>query len=287
MNLMGLIAIAIVAVVMIIVIAVGINFVMNEDMKKKAAEEEKNKPTTPDRMNEKDKEAYKKEKQDNKWSDPNEHAKYVIMGGKVECSFCSPTFADIIVTSTTVKLQDKPWVTVDDKDGKKNFNFTGVCKHPSQQKPGSPPPPCKAVISLGAWKDFSKTLIDGKNAIVVESTIPCMISGQDLKIIDSGQKATLTKIEPERRRKPIIKDVYWKEEGNDEKYRDIFPDYPITVYVETENYKPGELFSVKIKNSDKRKFKDGKNEIIISGNLNDQGTLLLEDFLPEYENRKM
>lgn len=203
MSLMGLIAIAIVVIIMLIVIIASINFVMNENMKEKAAEEEKNKPTTPDKMNEKDKEAYKKEKQDNKWSDPNEHAKYVIMGGKIECSFCSPTFADIIVTSTTVKLQDKPWVTVDDKDGKKNFNFTGVCKHPSQQKPGSPPPPCKTVISLGAWKNFSKTLIDGKNAIVVESTLPCMISGQDLKIKDSGQKATLTKIEPDRKESKI------------------------------------------------------------------------------------
>ena len=203
MSLMGLIAIVIVVVVIIIAVAASINFVMNENMKEKAAEDEKNKPTTPDKMNEKDKEAYKKEKQDNKWSDPNEHAKYVIMGGKIECSFCSPTFADIIVTSAKVKLQDKLWATVDDKDGKKNFNFTGVCKHPSQQKPGSPPPPCKAVISLGAWKNFSKTLIDGKNALVVQSTIPCMISGQDLKITDSGQKATLTKIEPDRKESKI------------------------------------------------------------------------------------
>lgn len=147
-------------------------------------------------MSKEEEEAYKKEKQEREWSDPDEHAKYVCMGGKVQCMFASPDSAEIIVTSTTIQLQDKPWATVKDKDGKVNFNFMGVCKHPSQQKPGSPPPPCKTVISLGEWKDYSETKVDNINALVVQSTIPCMISGQYLKIIDSGQKATLDKIEP-------------------------------------------------------------------------------------------
>lgn len=43
MSLMGLIAIAIVVIIMLIVIIASINFVMNENMKEKAAEEEKNK----------------------------------------------------------------------------------------------------------------------------------------------------------------------------------------------------------------------------------------------------
>lgn len=286
MSLMGLIAIAIVFIIMLIVIIASINFVMNENMKAKAAEEEKNKPTTPDKMNEKDKEAYKKEKQDSKWSDPNEHAKYVIMGGKIECSFCSPTFADIIVTSTTVKLQDKPWVTVDDKDGKKNFNFTGVCKHPSQQKPGSPPPPCKAVISLGAWKNFSKTLIDGKNAILVESTIPCMISGLDLKITDSGQKATLTKIEPERKRTPKIKDAYWKEEGSDDKHYVDYPDYPVTLYIETEDYIETEKATVKFIAPEGKLYKGNKKDFKIGGKPNAEGIVIIKDFVLEFEKSK-
>jgi hypothetical protein len=153
-------------------------------------------PDASSPMSKEEEEAYKKEKQEREWSDPNEHAKYVCMGGKVQCPFASPDSAEIIVTSTTIQLQDKPWATIKDKDGKVNFNFVGVCKHPSQQKPGSPPPPCKTVISLGEWKDYSETKVDNINALVVQSTIACMISGQDLKIIDSGQKATLDKTEP-------------------------------------------------------------------------------------------
>lgn len=205
------------------------------------------------------------------------------MGGKIECSFCSPTFADIIVTSTTVKLQDKPWVTVDDKDGKKNFNFTGVCKHPSQQKPGSPPPPCKTVISLGAWKNFSKTLIDGKNAIVVESTIPCMISGLDLKITDSGQKATLTKIEPVRKRIGKIIDIYWKEDGSEEKLYIEYPDYPVTMYIETEDYKPDEFVKIQITNEDGKLFEGNNKELFVTAKVGLDGIAVVKNFKINYE----
>lgn len=283
MNLIGLISIVIVVVAMILVVTAAVNFLTNENAKEKAAKEEKKKSTTPDQMDEKDKEAYKKEKQNSKWSDPNEHAKYVIQGGKVECSFCSPMFATIIVTSTTVKLQDKPWATVDDKDGKKNFNFTGVCKHPSQQKPGSPPPPCKAIITLGVWKGFSETLIDGKNALVAQSTIPCMISGQDLKITDSGQKATLSKIEPERERSPKIKDVYWKEKGSEEKLYIEYPAYPVTLYIETEEYNPDELVKVRFVNEEGKLFTGSKKEIIVTGKVGSDGIAVIKDFKINYE----
>lgn len=137
-----------------------------------------------------------KEKEDKErvWKNPNDPFKYVCHGGTVECPFCSPTSAPIIVTSNTLKLQDKPWTTVQDKDGKVNFNFAGVCKHPSQQKPGSPPPPCKTVISLGSWKGYSETHINNDKALLMKSTIPCNISGQELKITDCGQKAALTDV---------------------------------------------------------------------------------------------
>lgn len=153
-------------------------------------------------------EAEKKEKEA-KWADVNEQQKFVCQGGKVQCQFCTPPIADIIVTSSTIMLQDKPWATVKDKDGKVNFNFTGVCNHPSQQKPFSTPPPCKAVINLGEWKDYSETIIGDTNALLVKSTIPCMISGQDLKIIDSGQKTTLSEVEPKVKREPKVITVNW------------------------------------------------------------------------------
>jgi hypothetical protein len=105
-----------------------------------------------------------------------------------------------MVTSSTIMLQDKPWASVKDKDGIMNFNFTGVCNHPSQQKPSAPPPPCKAVISLGEWEDFSESMVGNNNALLVQSTIPCMTSGQDLQIIDSGQQTGLEAAEPRTER---------------------------------------------------------------------------------------
>lgn len=280
MNLMGFISIIIVVVAMIIVIAAAVIFLMNDNAKEKAVAEETNKPVTPDKMNEKDKEAYKKEKQKTKWSDPNEHAKYVITGGKVECPFCSPSFADIIVTSTTVKLQDKQWATVEDNDGKKNFNFAGICKHPSH---GSNKPPCKAVISLGSWKNFSETLIDGKNALVVQSTILCEISGQDLKITDSGQKANLTKIEPERKRIPYITDVYWKEEGCDDKMYIEYPDYPVTLYIETKDYKQDEFVKLQITNGDDKLFEGNNKEYFVTAKVSSEGIAVVKNFKIIYE----
>lgn len=137
-----------------------------------------------------------KEAKKKQWKDPNEDVKYVCHGGKVQCRYCDSPFANIIVTTETIMLQDKLWATVGDDDGRTNLDFMGVCLHPSQQKPFSPPPPCKAVISLAQWQDFSETIIGNHKALLVKSTIPCMISGEDLKIIHSGQMATLSKINP-------------------------------------------------------------------------------------------
>lgn len=150
-----------------------------------------------------------KQKKEENWTDTNEQLKYVCQGGKVQCQFCNVPISDIIVTSTTITLQDKPWTTVKDKDGLVNFNFTGLCMHPSQQKPASPPPPCKSIISLGEWKDYSNTIIDNNNALVVKSTIPCQISGQDLTVVHSGQMAKLTKVAPEVKKAPKVSKIYF------------------------------------------------------------------------------
>ena len=146
----------------------------------------------------------KQEEKECKWRDPNEDVKYVCQGGKVQCKYCSSPIASLTVTAETVMLQDKPWATVGDNDGKVNFGFTGICTHP---KWGNQKPPCKAVISLGEWKNFSETIIGNHQALLVKSTIPCMISGEDLKIVHSGQTATLEQINPLDRRKVLI-DAY-------------------------------------------------------------------------------
>jgi hypothetical protein len=230
-------------------------------------------------MGKKNKESERKRE----WADVNEDVKFVCQGGKVQCPFATPPIADIVVTSNTVMLQDKPFATVKDKDGKVNFNFTGVCTHPSQQKPFSPPPPCKAVISLGEWKDFSDTKINDDNALLVKSTIPCMVSGQDIKIIHSGQKAELTDVEPKVKREPKITDVYWMTANSSEKNRHVFPDFPVTLYIETEDYETGEQVTLKGFHKMGKQFKNKGGEISVSAQANDEGIAIIENFIVEYE----
>jgi len=268
MGLLGILAL--VAVIIVIIIAVVL--AMSASSKKEDGEK------SSGEMSQEEKDSYKKEKQEREWADPNEHAKYVCHGGKVQCKYCNVPISEIIVTSTTVMLQDKPWATIKDNDGLVNFNFTGQCMHPSQQKPLCPPPPCKAVINLGEWKDFSKTIIHPNHALVVQATIPCMISGEDLEIVDSGQKATPEKVEPEQMRKLKIKDVYWKEEDSEEKYYIDYPDYPVTLYIETTDYIEGDKATIKIKTEEGEKIAGKKKELKVSGKVNAEGIAIIENF---------
>jgi len=139
------------------------------------------------------KEERKAQKKQHEWKDINEQIKFVCEGGKVTCLFCSSLVGDIKVTSTPVKLQDTPWATNADRLGAPNLQFKGNCIHPSF----SPNyPPCQGVIQPGEWKDTSKTIIDYYPALLRKSTIPCMISGQNIQIVHSGQKAVLTQLKP-------------------------------------------------------------------------------------------
>jgi hypothetical protein len=209
---------------------------------------------------EKDKKEQEQQEQEEKWADVNEDYKYVIHGGKVQCKYASPPMADIniIETPATVMLQDKPWATINDNNGKVNFNFTGVCNHPSQKKPFSPPPPCKAIINLGKWKNYSDTIAGDSNALLKKSTIPCTISNEDIKIIDSGQHATLTDVKPKTKRDPKIVEVYWINEAGkqlDEEIQDILGSTKavcvpygtkVKLAILTEDIPDGETLNIKI-----------------------------------------
>lgn len=144
-------------------------------------------------------------KREKKWKDPNEQEKYVCEAGKVMCPFCTPQIGGFAVTSNTISLQDRFYVTEGDNNGKINLDFKGVCTHPSQKTP-----PCKAVISTTQWKNTADTYINDNKALLVKSTIPCMISGQDIKVIHSGQKAVLAKVDPLIPPRP---GHYYKEDG--------------------------------------------------------------------------
>jgi hypothetical protein len=217
-----------------------------------------------------------KEAKEGEWADVNEQLKYVCQGGKVQCQFCAPPVADIIVTSSTIMLQDTPWATVKDKDGKVNFNFTGVCNHPSQQKPSAPPPPCKAVISLGEWKDFSDTMVGNNNALMVKSTIPCMVSGQDLKIIDSGQKAVLEEVKPKVKLTPQIIESYWVNEDG-EKIEKIAPNKKASLVIKTKDYRFGEELTVKLKKKNGNEFNSGEKEIELVARVDKDGVAIIKN----------
>lgn len=135
------------------------------------------------------------------WHDANEKDKFVCDGAKVTCPFNSALVGTLKVTSTSIKLQDKPWATVGDKNNAQNLQFKGVCNHPRW---GSQKPPCKSVINLTQWKNASQTVIGVRDALLVKSTIPCTVSNHDLKFVHSGQTATIaSNVSPE------IIDYWW------------------------------------------------------------------------------
>lgn len=132
-------------------------------------------------------EEYEKEKKEIEWKDLNENSKYICERGIITCKHCSATDAKIKVTSNTISLQDVPWVTSGDNNGKVNFQFQGVCKKIS----GSNKPPCLSVINLTGWKNTSETHIQDFNALRMDSYNICSISGDKLKFKDCGQRALL------------------------------------------------------------------------------------------------
>lgn len=241
---------------------------------KQARLEEEEKSPSPKDIQKPASEEEKKEKE-REWKDITEDIKYVCQGGKIQCTFCATPIADIQPTSTQVMLQDKPWATTGDKDGKVNFGFTGVC---SLQKK-----PCKAVISLGQWKKYSETMIDDYNALLVKSTIPCMISGQDLKIVHSGQMAELNELKLPIKRERKVVDVYWKEKDCDAKNYYVFPDYPVTLYIETKNYLEGEIVNITVSHAKGKLFKGERSEIPISAIVGKNKIAIVEDFTIEYQ----
>ena len=211
------------------------------------------------------------EEKKRKWQDSNEDVKYVCDGGKVQCKYCSSPVALIRVTAESVMLQDKPWATVGDNNGQMNFGFTGLCTHP---KWGNNKPSCKSVISLGQWQDFSETVIGNHNALLVKSTIPCLISGEKLKIIHSGQTATLDVVNPLDKRK-VLEDAYWLD--GEEERRDIPLNTAVGLYIKARNVCVGEDISLNFK--DER----GKNRTYIGKVINDN-TIFIDNFMINSDN---
>jgi hypothetical protein len=229
-----------------------------------------------------DKELKKKKKKAMNWRDVNEMIKFVNQKGKVICPFCSVPVGDFMITSTQVKLQDTFYATSGDRMGtpKPNLVFKGICTHP---KWGTYPPPCISVIQLGFWKNVSNTHIDSYSALLRKSTIPCIHSMKDIQIIHSGQLAVINELKPKLKRKPRVVDAYWKDKSRDEKLYIEYPDYPVTLYLETEDYKEGEIASVFFIAENGRTFTGKKEKIRVTGKVNAEGLVIIENFVLIYD----
>jgi len=129
------------------------------------------------------------------------------------------------------------------------------------------------VISLGQWENCSETKINDDNALLVKSTIKCNVSGEDIKIVDSGQKADLTEIEPITSPLMNVYDAYWIDKDHREQ-RDFYQDEPVTLYIQMQNYSPGEKAEFHIEHKDKSKYQ----AIDCSGIVDKNGIVKVDDF---------
>lgn len=231
-------------------------------------EEKKEKQEVKDSEQEPTSDEVKKKKEE-KWKNANNPFKFVITKGKVQCKFCSNPIGDFTANDKGVHLQDEDWATTEDCDSKVNFAFLGTCNHPSQQKPFSPPPPCKTVINLGKWKDFSLgTKINDESPLLMKSTIPCLISGQDLIITDSGQRTTIAVIEPMMERKIKIIKSFWVDESLSYKLEHIAFEDIAYLYIKTVDYEPNEIIRIPLQ------YEQKKSELI--GKIDEQGEALIK-----------
>jgi hypothetical protein len=113
--------------------------------------------------------------------------KYVCNGAKIRCPLCSKQEGKLIVTSTTILLQDKPWATEADK-GKANLMFQGTCT-----KFTNNPPPCIGVISVGDWQNVTQDVtIDGHAPLLENSMIMCNTGNVPITIVSHSQKSMPT-----------------------------------------------------------------------------------------------
>jgi len=80
-----------------------------------------------------------------------------------------------------------------------------------------------------------------------------------------------------------IVDAYWKEEGSNEKHYMEYPDYPVTLYLKTSRYKENDTVTVKIVSKEGSTFEGGQKEMIVSGTVNKNKLVVIENFKISYE----
>lgn len=101
----------------------------------------------------------------------NESREMVINGAILNCPYAQMP-GQLIVTSNSLKLQDKLWATEGDDENMANLQFPGICKHPKFTN--QTPPPCISVINLvGGWQNVGTTIVEEQKVLIKNSYIMC------------------------------------------------------------------------------------------------------------------
>lgn len=232
-------------------------------------------------------------------------SEYATSGAMLLCT-CGMLPTPLQVSSNTLTLVQGQYIaTTADCAPIANIVPFGLCK----MKPTIAGfLPCIPVPS--AWTGFLASIqILGNNPLLKTSTIACGCGGMIL-FQDSGQKKNnkvlinpsspqitalkkaaiagtpfCEECEKKNQQEKKIRaiDVYWMDDESDKRHYDVFPDYEVTLYVETIDYTEGESISLDIFSDDGMLFKGKKDKITISGNTNAEGIVCVQNFKIEYE----
>jgi len=203
--------------------------------------------------------------------------KYVCNGAKIKCPLCSKQEGKLLVTSTTILLQDKPWATEADKQ-KINLQFQGNCTKFSNN-----PPPCIGVIVVGDWQNVAEGVtIDGHAPLLENSIIMCNTGSVPITIVNHVQKSIPTNLNQlsqtgapvpttETLLEPKVVEFYWMDEEKKEKITETYPGKNVIIFVRTINVKTGENITITLTNKENKAIVDNENTIQMSGSVNSEG----------------
>lgn len=208
--------------------------------------------------------------------------KYVCNGAKIRCPLCSKQEGKLVVTSTTILLQDKPWATEADK-GKANLMFQGTCT-----KFTNNPPPCMGVISVDSWQNVAQGVTVDDNAPLLEnSMIMCLTGGVPITIADHVQQSVPTNLNQlaqtaapvpstESLLEPKAVEFYWMDEEKKESIKKAKHGEKVHLFVRTINAEPGTPIKIKITDTDNVEFLKGEKELFYFGTVDEEGIAELE-----------
>ncbi|GHT36339.1 hypothetical protein FACS189434_14570 [Bacteroidia bacterium] len=232
-------------------------------------------------------------------------SEYATKGAMLTCT-CGAAPSQLQVTSNTFYfIQGNLAATTNDKAPMVNIMPFGTCT----MKPSiSGFLPC--VPAPTVWASFLTSVQVGSgNPLLKTSTIQCAMGGC-ISFQNSGQmKPQKVVINPNSPQIDVLKraakeavpfceecekkkskekkaravDVYWVDEDSEERHYEVFPDYEVTLYIETIDYTPGETLTLDYFSPKGKKFKGNKDKLTVSGKVEDDGIVCVKNFKVEYE----